>query len=289
MTGARVTHPLLLSLANIHMQTCMKLSSRAFLLIALLPILQYLHPNQWMRGVLEDRLIHQCLSIVLKLLMIVAKIGIMMSDPIGNVRHCYTPLAAYIVDTPEVCMLACVHGKTSPFTITSYLEFGDNFRHPECTHHITLDQLAKIQVDPNDLKGYFDACTIYCLNGVHAPFWQDWPFACPLVFLTPEALHHWHKQFFDHDLQWCIEVVGAQELDFWFLILQPTTGYCHYSGGITKLKQVTGRVHRDLQRYIVGLLIGAAPRRFVIVIHALMDVLLPGAVLFSRRQFIGIY
>ncbi|KAG1879138.1 hypothetical protein F4604DRAFT_1880090 [Suillus subluteus] len=225
MTGARVAHPLLLgcdfhiSLTNIRMQTCMKLSSRAFLLTALLPILQYLHPNQWMRGVLEDRLIHQCLSIVLKPLMIAAEIGIMMSDPVGN-----------------ACMLACVCGKTSPFTMASYLEFGDNFRHPE---------------------RYFDGCAIYRLNGVHAPFWQDWPFACPSVFLTPEALHHWHKQFFDHNLQWCIA---------------PVTGYRHYYGRITKLKQVTGRVHHDLQRYIVGLIVSAAPHQFAIAIHALMDV-----------------
>ncbi|KAG1810405.1 uncharacterized protein HD556DRAFT_1428452 [Suillus plorans] len=176
MTGARVAHPLLL-------------------------------------GVLEDRLIHQCLSIILKPLMIAAEIGIMMSDPVGN-----------------ACMLAGVHGKTSPFTMASYLEFGDNFCHPERTRYITL--------------GYFDACAIYRLNGVHAPFWQDWPFACPSVFLTPEALHHWHKQFFDHDLQWCIA---------------PVTGYHHYSGIIMKLKQVTGRVHRDLQCYIVGLIVGAAP------------------------------
>ncbi|KAG1905438.1 uncharacterized protein F5891DRAFT_1183385 [Suillus fuscotomentosus] len=231
MTGARVAHPLLLGLANICMQTRMKLSSRAFLLTALLPIPQYLHPNQRMRGVLEDCLIHQCLSIILKPLMITAKIGIMMSDPVRNVHHCYTPLAAYIVDTPE----ACICGKTSPFTMASYLEFGDNFCHPKCTCYITLGQLAKIHVDPNDLEGYFDACAVYRLNGVHAPFWQDWPFACPSVFLTPEALHHWHKQFFDHDLQWCIAVLGAQELNFRFLI-------------------VTGRVHRDLQCYIVGLI-----------------------------------
>ncbi|KAG0708249.1 hypothetical protein DFH29DRAFT_979532 [Suillus ampliporus] len=204
MTGARVAHPLLLSLANICMQTRMKLSSRAFLLTALLPIPLYLHSNQRMQGVLKDRLIHQCLSIVLKPLMIAAEIGIMMSDPIGN--------------------------------------------------------LAKIQVDPNDLEGYFDACTIYRLNGVHAPFWQDWPFACPSVFLTPEALHHWHKHFQSRP--------SVRKNS----ILQPTTGYRHYSGGITKLKQVTGRVHRDLQRYIVGLLVGAAPRRFVIAIRALMDV-----------------
>jgi hypothetical protein len=220
---------------------------------------------------LEDRLVHECLSIVLKPLMKAAEVGIMMSDPVGNVRHCFTPLAAYIVDTPEAAMLACVRGKTSPFTMASYLQFGDNFRHPAHTRSITLGQLAGITVNPDDLEAYFEACADSRLNGVHAPFWMDWPLADPSIFLTPESLHHWHKEFYDHDLQWCIVVVGAQELDFRFSILQPTTGYRHFSGGISKLKQVTGRGHRDIQRYIVGLISGAAPRRFVIAIRALMD------------------
>ncbi|KAG1870495.1 hypothetical protein C8R48DRAFT_670848 [Suillus tomentosus] len=169
MTGARVTHPLLLGLANIHMSTCTKLSSRAFLLTALLPIPEYLYPKQRMWGMLEDHLMHECLSIVLKPLMIAAEIGIMMSDPVGNVRHCFTPLAAYIVDTLEA-------------------------------------------------------------------------------------------------------FVGVQELDFHISILQPTVGYHHFHGGISKLKQVMGRVHRDIQCYIIGLIAGAAPHRFVVAICALMDV-----------------
>ncbi|KAG1813635.1 uncharacterized protein BJ212DRAFT_1447829 [Suillus subaureus] len=169
------------------------------------------------------------------------------------------PLAAYIVDTLEACMLAYVHGKTSPFMMVSYLEFGNNFHHPECTHSITLNQLANIQVDPNDLEGYFDACTAYYLNGVDKPFWQDWSSACPSVFLIPEALHHWHKELFDHDCQWCIVAVGVQELDFQFSILQSITGYHHYSGRISQLKQVMGRVHHNIQHYIVGLTVGAAP------------------------------
>lgn len=106
MTGARIAHPLLLGLANICMCTRTKLSSKAFMLTALLPIPKYLHPNQRMRGMLEDRLVHECLSIVLKPLMIAAEVGIMMSDPVGNVRHCFMPLAAYIINTPEAAMLA---------------------------------------------------------------------------------------------------------------------------------------------------------------------------------------
>ncbi|OJA17505.1 hypothetical protein AZE42_11884 [Rhizopogon vesiculosus] len=254
MTGARVAHPLLLGLANIHMCTCTKLSSKAFLLTALLPIPQYLHSNQWMRGMLEDRLVHQCLSIILQPLMKAAEIGIMMSDPVGNVRHCFTPLAAYIVDTPEACMLSVVCGKTSPFTLASYEQFGDSFHHPSRTCSITLEQLTNINTDPNDLEAYFNACVEYRLNGVHAPFWKDWPLADPSVFLIPEPLHHWHKQFWDHDMQWCLQVVGVQEFDFRISILQPITGYRHFSGGISKLKQVTGRVHHNVQHYIVGLI-----------------------------------
>ncbi|KAG2059408.1 hypothetical protein BDR06DRAFT_866916, partial [Suillus hirtellus] len=130
--------------------------------------------------------------------------------------HCFTPLAVYIVDTPEAAMLACVRGKTSPFTMASYLQFGDHFRHPVCTCVITLAQLASITVDPNNLEAYFEACTEHWLNGVHAPFWKGYPHADPSIFLTPEPLHHWHKEFYDHDLQWCLKVVGAQELDFRF-------------------------------------------------------------------------
>ncbi|KAG2112324.1 uncharacterized protein F5147DRAFT_771380 [Suillus discolor] len=251
MTGARIAHPLLLGLTNICMCTHTKLSSKAFLLMALLPIPHYLHPNKCMRGVLEDRLIHQCLSIVLQPLMKAAEVGIMMSDPVGNVQHCFTPLAVYIVDTPEAAMLACVRGKTSLFTMASYLQFGDSFWHPSHTRSITLDQLDSITVDPNDLEAYFDTCAEYRLN---------------------EALHHWHKEFFDHDCQWCLTIVGASELDFQFSILQPITGYCHFAGGISKLKQVTGRDHHDIQCYIVGLISGAAPHRFIIAIRALMDV-----------------
>ncbi|KAG1790046.1 uncharacterized protein HD556DRAFT_1446399 [Suillus plorans] len=111
-------------------------------------------------------------------------------------------------------------------------------------------------VNPTDLRAYFDACTEYRLNGICTPFWMDWPLADPSIFLMSEALHHWHKEFFNHDCQWCLVAVGASELDFWFSILQP----------------VTGRGHHDIQCYIIGLTSGAAPHCFVIAIRALMDV-----------------
>ena len=102
LTGDRVAHPLLISLANIKMDTRLKLSSHTFLLAALLPVPKFVHNNKRMKGVLEARLIHQCLDIVLEPLKHAAKLGVMLSDPWGYSRYCFTPIASYIVDTPKL-------------------------------------------------------------------------------------------------------------------------------------------------------------------------------------------
>jgi hypothetical protein len=271
LTGDRIAHPLLISLANIHSSVRLKHSSNAFLLSALLPVLKFINAKPRMRGVLEDRLIHQCLDIILAPLKAAATLGLMMSDPIGIRRYCFTPLANYIVDTPEARMLAIVRDKTSPFTMAMYTQFDDDFRHPPRTAKRTLRQLARLTADPGHLEEYFKQCEKYRLNGVFKPFWSDYPGAEPSDFLGPEPLHHFHKQFGDHDVHWCIYVLGPTEIDFRFSILQPITGYRRFHEGISRAKQVTGKEHRHMECYMVGIISGAAPHGVVIAIRALMD------------------
>ncbi|KAG6379824.1 hypothetical protein JVT61DRAFT_10372 [Boletus reticuloceps] len=100
MTGGHVAHPLLISLANIPMKYHNKASNHVFSLSTLLPITKFIHENLRICTVLNDRLIHHCLDIVLEPLKQAARIGWMMSDPSRNLHLCYTPLASYIVDTP---------------------------------------------------------------------------------------------------------------------------------------------------------------------------------------------
>lgn len=156
MTGDRMAHPLLISLANISMDVRNKGSNHLFLLLALLPIPKYLHSNRKIRSILEGRLFHQCLDIILKPLKKAAEIGIMMADPLGYKRFCYTPLAAYIVDTPESALISGVAGKTSSITMASYVNFGDPFRHAPRTAPVTLETLENIenQVNPWNLEAY---------------------------------------------------------------------------------------------------------------------------------------
>ena len=72
-------------------------------------------------------------------------------------------------------------------------------------------------------------------------------------------------------MKWAIRAVGADELDFRFSTLQPIIGFKHFKDGVSTLKQVTGRTHRDVERYIVGVIAGKAPPSFVVAIRALMD------------------
>jgi hypothetical protein len=190
-----------------------------------------------------------------------------------------------MVDTPEAAMLAGVAGKTSHLTMADYRKFGDPVRQEPRTASTTLSQLAELAktLHPLDLPVYVPAAKAVRLNGVHLPFWRDWFLqsppgaptqhlvADPSRFLTPEPLHHLHKQFWDHDMKWSIHVVGADELDFRFSTLQPIVGFKHFKDGVSALKQVTGRIHRDLERYIIGIIAGKSPTSFVVALRALMD------------------
>ena len=209
-------------------------------------------------------LTHECLDFVLEPLKIGTHIGIMTSDPLGNLWHTYTACAAYMVDTQEVIMLSGVAGKTSHLTLARYKQFGDAFWHPPCTTSITLNQLQKIYaaVDPLDLNAYMKEALNYWQ--IDKPFWRDWAGADPSVFFTPKPLHHWHKAFWDHNVKWCIHAVGAEELDFRFSILPHHVGFQQFKEGISKLKQVTGQEHHNVECYMVCVIEGVVTKDFLI-------------------------
>ena len=257
----------------------MKSTYHALLLLALQPCPTFIGVKKSLHGVLENRLMHHCLDIVCEPLKAASSKGAFMSDSLGRIRCCFTPLVAYIVDTPEAAAIAGVGGKTSHLTLASHKSFGDHFRHPTRLGSLTLAQLESISedVDPWNLELYIkEARKRFRLNGVHIPFWRNWTLPDgstpePSQFLTPEPLHHWHKQFWDHDAKWSIRAIGSEEIDLRFSLLQPCVGFRHFKAGISSLKQVTGRDHRDVQRYIIPIIADAVPKEFTLCIRALAD------------------
>ena len=161
-----------MSLANIHSAVCSKASLHALLPIAFLPIAKFIHCDKRMKGVLLDRLYHQSLDIVVEPLKLTAQIRVMLSDPLGNSHYCFTPLAGCIVDTPEVCLIACVWGKISLVMLANYAQFGDDFRYPDRTKAITLTHIWSIAIDPDNLSANRASSMLAPTVEIRAMFWN---------------------------------------------------------------------------------------------------------------------
>ena len=196
-SGNKEMHLVLLSLANIDAGVCMKATSHAFTLAAYLPIPKFVNVSPQVQAILSARIFHICLDIITVNLKHATVHGIAMSDPSGKVRICHTPLASWIVDLPEQRMIACVLANQSPFTTATSDQFGDYHCYPRRTWEYTLNLITQACsfTNPVSIAAFGKTCQSFGLNGIHQPFWRDWGHADPPKFLTPDALHAFHKFF----------------------------------------------------------------------------------------------
>jgi hypothetical protein len=56
--------------------------------------------------------------------------GSLMTDALGYVHSCYTPLVAYVADLPEQQLIACVAKNALPITMATLTQFGNPTPHP---------------------------------------------------------------------------------------------------------------------------------------------------------------
>ncbi|KAG1836104.1 hypothetical protein F4604DRAFT_1943642 [Suillus subluteus] len=270
-TGGLQMHPLFLTIGNIQSDVRMKATSHAWRCVAFMPTPTFLVSSNY-QTLLQSHLWHKCMDFVCANLKVAARVGEFMVDPSAHWRYCFTPLISHIADLPEQLMIACVTKKSSPVSMANQAEFGDAVPHPA---HNGSDTYALIRdlcnrVDPWNLYAFVNEAKKVHLSGVHLPYWRNWRRANPANFLTPEVLHVLHKFFFDHVLKWIKEVMGL-ELDTRFRSQHKRIGIRHFGSGVSHVKQMTGREHRDIQRTIVPTLWGAAPPDFLRAVRAMID------------------
>lgn len=243
--------------------------------IAYTPIPKFLAHSEF-HSILEARVWHRCIDMVCANLKVAAHNGVFMADSHNNTRYCFTPLAAYTADLPEQLMIACVTKSASPVTTTIQSQFGDAIKHTSRDGQLTLNTLHEIcsatgeHIDPWKIREFQVAAKKHHLSGVQLPFWRDWQFSNPAIFLVGEILHSCHKWFFDHVLKWCKWVLGDDELDARYRCHHKCIGTRHFTG-VSRVKQMTGREHRDIQRTIVATIAGVAGPDFVDAIRAIVD------------------
>ncbi|KAG1804964.1 uncharacterized protein HD556DRAFT_1283310 [Suillus plorans] len=247
MTGGLEMHPIFLTIGNIQSEVRMKATAHAWRCIAFIPIPKFdAHADY--QTLLHARLFHKCMDTIFARCKVATKIGEYMADPMGYIRHCFTPLVAYTADLPEAQLVACQHTLTLIYDLSKRIDPWS---------------VPRFQVEAKSLM----------LSGVHQPFWRDWRFADPGYMLPGELLHTCHKFFGDHALKWCKEVVGEEELDARYKAHHKRVGTRHFGSGVSHISQMTCREHRDIERTMIATIAGAtnATPDFVHAIRALTE------------------
>ncbi|KAI6137502.1 hypothetical protein EDD17DRAFT_1782925 [Pisolithus thermaeus] len=251
MSGDCEMHLLFLTITNINSEVHMKATAHAWACVAYTLIPEFLaHPN--FHSILKARMWHRCMDIMCANLKVSSHRGIFMADPHNNTHYCFTPLAAYTTDLPEQLMIACVSKSALPITTAIQSQFGDAKLHNICS---TLGK----NIDPWKIPEFQVAAKKQYLSGVQLPFWWDWCFSDPVIFLVGKILHACHKWFFDHVLKWCRWVLGDDELDMCYRCQHKYVGTRHFTG------------HCNVQCTIVAAIAGGADGTFVSAIHAIVD------------------
>ncbi|KAG1805606.1 hypothetical protein EV424DRAFT_1330170, partial [Suillus variegatus] len=243
-TGGLEMHLLFITIGNLDSEVRSKATLRAWHCIAYMPIAKFrVHPDY--QSILQARLWHRCVDLVCANLKVAAKDGCFMPDPSRYICYVFTPLVSHVCDLPEATMIATVSKSASPITMATQANFGDGVLYPPRTGQHTLQLVYEIskEVNPWDLDKFQKAAKVVHLSGVHMPYWRDWTFACPSVFLTGEVLHTCIKFFADHPLNWIKETVGKPELNARFMVQHKRVGTRHFTKGVTHVNQMTGREH----------------------------------------------
>ncbi len=256
--GNKQLHGVYLSVGNIKSSLRTKGSARCWMMVAQILVAKFDQKDY--QGILSQRLYHQCMDIVMESLKACSRNPERMTDATGVVRLVRTILWAHLADYPEQQLIACASGSSSPVTLAIYNTFGRETRRGPRTGAVTMQRIRTLLKTKNlsttKFRRYITLARKKQLNGVYEPFWRDWKFSDPHNFLVPDALHQWHRFFFDHIMSWTRILMSDREVDARYSRLQKHIGYRQFINGFTSHSQHTGREHRDLQRDFIAVIAG---------------------------------
>ena len=256
-----------LTVGNIDKGVRRKPSAQATLLLGYIPVAKLTCFSAGERSEAGYRLFHTCMEKMLSPLEKAGNEGVLMTCADGFVRRVYAILAAYVADHPEQCLVACCKENRCPRCLVPRDKRGDPHSSPLRNHAHTADTL--IRAGHGELSPRF---TEDGLRPVFRPFWANLPHTDIFACITPDILHQIHKGVIkDHLLEWCKSIVGEDNLDARFATLSECHGLRHFHRGISVLTQWTGGEAKEIEKVLLGLLVGQTNTRVQRAARALLD------------------
>ena len=193
--------------------------------------------------------------------------GVEMVCADGWIHQMHIILAVYVADYPEQCLVGCCMENRCPRCTVNPTDRGSGLESLFRNNKQTLELLRKHQQgrDPPEFEKQG-------LRAVYRPFWANLPHCDIFTCFTPDLLHQLHKGVFkDHLVQWCTNIIGERELDKRFKAMNSYPGLRHFKKGISSVSQWTGTEHKEMEKILLGIIIGCVPSRFIPVVRSLLD------------------
>ncbi|KAI0349104.1 hypothetical protein OH77DRAFT_1465723 [Trametes cingulata] len=270
LRGDQVAWPVYLTIGNISKSLRRKQSAYATLLLGYLPVSKGEAFMDASRSEALYRLFHHCMQAILEPLTQAGKEGVSMTCADGKIRRVYPILAAYIADHPEQCLVACCLKNRCPRCMVGRLDRGSQQLSPPRDTAVIAGLLERIhrgEPPPSELG-------VYGIRPVPQPFWASLPSPHTDIFssITPDILHQLHEGVIkDHLLSWCQAVLGKAELDSRFQALSEMHGVRHFKRGISIISQWTGSEAKELEKVLLGTMLGCGESRVLASARAMLD------------------
>jgi hypothetical protein len=273
----KTAYPVYMTIGNIPKNIRRKPSRSAQMLIGYIPTskLEGITNKAARRRSLAN-MFHSCMEKVLDPIRLYGETGLMMMTGDGTWHCCHPILASFVGDYPEQTLVTCTFNGRCPKCLVPPDRLGEYTHFPPRDHAEAIDTYL---LADQDMTSFHAACRSTGLKPVFHPFWHSLPLTNIFVSVTPDVLHQLLQGVLKHVLSWLVHpaVFGTAVVDVRCRSVPPNHHITLFTKGITCLSRVTGKEHKDMCRFLIGLVTdlplwgGRTSSRVVRAVRAILD------------------
>ncbi|KAI9441077.1 hypothetical protein BJY52DRAFT_1080657, partial [Lactarius psammicola] len=222
---------------------------------------------------------HFCMEKVLDPICKCGEIGLVMMSGDGIWCRCHPIFATFIGDYPKQTLVTCTFNGRCPKCLVPPNQLGEYNHFPPWNHPEAIDTYLLADEDIGSFHAACHSAGLKSVLTVHDTFWHSLPLIDIFLSITPDVLHQLLQGVMKHVLSWLTNpaVFGPVEVNARCRSVPPNHHITLFTKGITSLSRVTGKEHKDMCRFLIGLIAdlplpgGQTSSRVVRAVHAILD------------------